>query len=106
MLSIVFIGAGKLKLESLKNMFRVRKAKIWKFLMWLKCHNQLYMDMEFDETVMNMYPEDDILPCLEEKTIQDHDLDAQKVFEDETAGFSNHPASVFHKKDLEVKEKD
>jgi hypothetical protein len=64
------------------------------------------MDMEFDETVKNMYPEDGILPCLEEKTIQDHDLDVQKVFDDETAGFNNHPASVFREKDLEVKEND
>jgi hypothetical protein len=54
----------------------------------LQCHNQLYMDIEFDETVMNMYPEDGILPCLEEKTIQDHDLDVQIFFEDETAGLT------------------
>jgi hypothetical protein len=68
--------------------------------MWLKSHNRLYMQLGYDEAVMNMYPEDGILPRLEERTIQDHDLDPQKIFEEETAGFSKHPASAFRKESL------
>jgi len=95
MLSIVFIGTGKLRLESLKDMFRVRKARIWEFLMWLKSHNRLYMCLKFDEAIMNLYPDNGMLPGLEEKIIQDHELDAQKIFDEETAGFHSHPATAF-----------
>ena len=38
MLSVVFIGPGKYKKDCLKNMFRIRKHKVWDFLVtvWLK----------------------------------------------------------------------
>jgi len=45
MLSVVFVGAGKLNAQSLHNMFRVRKKEIEEFLIWLKNHNHLYMDI-------------------------------------------------------------
>jgi len=94
-LTIVFIGPGKLKLESLKNMFRIRKSKVWDFLLWLKNHNRLYMDIPFDENIMNMYPDDDVLPGLDLKIIQDDEQDPGLVFNEETAGFMDHPAHEF-----------
>jgi hypothetical protein len=42
MLSVVFVGAKKLEPKSLGKMFRVRKKKVWDFLLWLKDH-RLYV---------------------------------------------------------------
>jgi hypothetical protein len=36
--------------------------------------------------------DDDVLPGLSDAVIEDHDLDMHKIFEDKTAGFSEHPA--------------
>ncbi|KAG2059210.1 hypothetical protein BDR06DRAFT_968177 [Suillus hirtellus] len=41
-----------------------------------------------------MYPKDDILPGVSEGVIEDHELDVQKVFEEEMAGFSMHLADM------------
>jgi hypothetical protein len=41
LLSVVFVGAGKINPKSLGKMFRVRK-KVWNFLLWLRDHNRLY----------------------------------------------------------------
>ena len=39
MLSVVFIGPGKFKPDCPGPMFRIRKRKVWKFLLWLKGNN-------------------------------------------------------------------
>lgn len=95
MLSVVFIGCGKLNMSSLKNMFRVRKYKIWNFLCWLKANNQLYSHIPIDINIVNMYPEDGTLPGLQEAIIYNHEIDPDIVFNEETAGFGAHPAAVF-----------
>ncbi|KZT29851.1 hypothetical protein NEOLEDRAFT_1209567 [Neolentinus lepideus HHB14362 ss-1] len=66
MLSVVFIGREKFDPKKLVDLFRVRKVKVWTFLLWLKDHNQLYMqsNIMLDETIMALYPDDDILPGL------------------------------------------
>ncbi len=35
-LSVVFVGAGNFNPKSLGKMFRIRKMKVWNFLLWLK----------------------------------------------------------------------
>ena len=45
MLSVVFVGAGKLNAELLHKMFRVRKKKVQDFLYWLKHHNHWYANI-------------------------------------------------------------
>ncbi|KAF6752527.1 hypothetical protein DFP72DRAFT_756558, partial [Ephemerocybe angulata] len=69
MLSVVFVGPGRFDPSKSGDMFRVRKAKIWRFLMWLKSHNRLYMALKFDENIVNLYPDDGPLPGVGDATI-------------------------------------
>ncbi|KAG0697109.1 hypothetical protein DFH29DRAFT_812170 [Suillus ampliporus] len=93
-LSIVFVGPGKFNPDQLGPMFRVRKNKIWAFLMWLKHHNHLYSDIRIKRENLELYPTDDIIPGLSERVIENHKLDVKRVFEEETAGFQEHPAEL------------
>ncbi|KAI6044159.1 hypothetical protein EDC04DRAFT_2942385, partial [Pisolithus marmoratus] len=72
----------------------VRKAKIWAFLLWLKYHNRLYADIPLDQNIVDLYPENDVIPGLADCVVEDNELDAMKVFQDETAGFEDHPAML------------
>lgn len=92
LLSVVFIGPGQFKPEYLGAMFRVRKAKVAAFLKFLKQNNCLYSDMEIDVSLLNLYPEDGILPQVETRTIYDSSRNGDKLFAEETAGFTEHPA--------------
>jgi hypothetical protein len=94
LLSVVFVGPGRFDPNLLGTVFRVRRDKIWSFLVWLKHHNRLYSDIGLDLTIAMMYPDDDVLPGLSDGVIEDHELDVRRVFEDETAGFSEHPADM------------
>jgi len=95
MLSIVFIGAGKLKIESLRHILRVRKSNIWSFLVYLKQHNRLYKNIGIDENLINLYPIDGILPGIDQKILYDHESNGDQIFAQESAGFSDHPATEF-----------
>lgn len=94
MLSVVFVGPGKFKPNCLGPMFRIRKWKVWAFLQWLKINNQLYCDVLLDESIMDLYPEDGMLPNIENGVVEDVNHDATKTFLEETAGVSEHPAKV------------
>ena len=48
LISVVFIGPGQFKPDYLGTTFRVRKAKIAAFLIFLKQNNCLYRDMEIE----------------------------------------------------------
>ncbi|KAG1863882.1 hypothetical protein F4604DRAFT_2028772 [Suillus subluteus] len=63
-LSVVFIGPEKFDPNRMGTLFRVRKQKIWSFLVWLKNHNCLYADIELDLSILNQYPTDGSLPGL------------------------------------------
>jgi len=94
MLSVVFIGPGKFKSERLGPMFKIRKQKVWVFLLWLKHNNQLYHNVPLDESIMDLYPEDGSLPDIENRVVEDVNPNATKTFLEETAGISEHPAEV------------
>ena len=96
LLSVVFIGPSKFKPKYLGNMYRIRKSKVWDFLQWLKVHNRLYRDIPLDERAMELYPDDDYLPGIEETVIHDNRADAEDTFKEETAGLSEHPAELLH----------
>jgi hypothetical protein len=53
-----------------------------------------------------MYPEDDYIPGLADGVIEDHELDVCNVFEEETAGFSVHPADMLGDADEIVADED
>ena len=60
MLTVVFVGSRKFDVDCLYVMFRVRKSKIWRFLIWLTTHNRLYTDIRLNPSIMNSYPEDGV----------------------------------------------
>ncbi|KAG1816970.1 hypothetical protein DFJ58DRAFT_739661 [Suillus subalutaceus] len=91
---VVLIGPEKFDPKRMRSLFRVRKQKRWDFLIWLKHHNHLYADIPLDSSLIDLYPVDGILPGLQQRVVEDHELDAQFVFNTETAGFSEHPASM------------
>jgi hypothetical protein len=94
LLSVVFIGPGKFDRRVLGTVFQVHRSKIWAFLIWLKHHNHLYSAISLDAKIASLYPENDLLPGLLHGIIEDHDLDVRQVFEEETAGFTKHPANM------------
>lgn len=98
-LSVIFVGPGKFDPRHLGPTFRVRKRKIHDFLRWLKHHNRLYSGVTLDMDVLAMYPDDDVLPGLSDCVVEDHELDVSRVFHDETAGFSIHPAELLQNAD-------
>jgi hypothetical protein len=65
MLTVVFVGPAKLDPTSLKPLFTIRKKKVWAFLLWLTAHNRLYIDIPLDRTILDSYPDDDLLPGME-----------------------------------------
>lgn len=94
-LSVVFIGPKKFDPKRMGTLFRVRRQKIWSFLVWLHHHNALYADIPLDSSIVSLYPEDGPIPGLIERVVEDHELDADFVFGEESAGFSEHPARMF-----------
>jgi Domain of unknown function (DUF6570) len=93
-LTVVFIGHGKFNAKKLGNFFRVRKNKIWQFLLYLKKCNKLYSTITLDQSRILEYPDDDNLPDISESVIYDNTSDVNLLFEEETAGLTNHPASI------------
>ncbi|KAG8970759.1 hypothetical protein FRC05_011710 [Tulasnella sp. 425] len=93
-LSVVFVGPGPLKESVLKSVFRIRKTKVWEFLMWLKGNNPLYKDRLFSLDHLSLYEEDGCVPGLEDATIVDSALPVAETFEQETAGLEAHPATL------------
>jgi hypothetical protein len=96
MLSVVFVGPGKFDPECLRQMFTIRKAKVWAFLIWLTTHNRLYIDIPLDSTIMDLYPDDDLVPGLRDCIFEDHVTNVEEIFAEETAGFSKHPAQLIN----------
>ncbi|KAI5987248.1 hypothetical protein EDD15DRAFT_2120643, partial [Pisolithus albus] len=72
-LSVVFVGPGKFNPARLGTMFRVCKSKVWAFLLWLKHHNHLYADIPVDTEIIDLYPQDGILPGLCDRVIEDNE---------------------------------
>jgi hypothetical protein len=62
MITIVFVGAGKFDLNCLLKILKIRKTKVWNFLLWLRKHNHLYNNILLDAKIMDSYPDIDLLP--------------------------------------------
>jgi len=92
-LSVIFIGPEKFRSELLKNIFRIRKRKVWEFLLWLRNHNILYSNIELDPVVLEEYPDDGPLPGIVDNVLQDFKSDPSAVFEEESAALFEHPAT-------------
>ena len=94
LIGIVFLGPKPISAEDLGPIFRVRKEKIWAFLLWLTKNNHLYADISLDRDILALYPDDGPLPGIVESVIHDHVSIVSDVFHEETAGFDLHPASL------------
>ena len=88
-ISVVFLGPKHMNAEDLGTIFRVRKEKVWAFLLWLVKNNHLYADINLDKDILALYPEDGPLPGVVESVIHDHASNVSDVFHEETAGFDN-----------------
>lgn len=95
-LSVVFVGPHKFSSKSLGSTFRVRKAKVWAFLVWLKNHNRLYADIPIDPHVVELYPDDGVLPGLSDCVVEDLESNPKFLFEEETSGFDAYPATLVY----------
>jgi len=38
-------------------------------------HNVYYLDIPLDKTILEQYPEDDLLPGIEDNMVEDHESD-------------------------------
>ena len=60
-ITITFIGKGKVPIDKLRKLFRVRRQVVYRALYWLKTHNKKYYgDIIIDEPSLANLPEDDI----------------------------------------------
>jgi len=83
------------RVQSLQGMFTVCKKKVWGFLRWLKNHNIFYRDVPLQQDLMDMYPEEDVLPGLLESIILNSVDDPDAILRNEDAGPQEHPSDVF-----------
>lgn len=75
-------------------MFRVRQRVIERFLAFLAANNPLYSQVEFSTDNLNLYPDDDVLPLLEDSVIVNDSVHPTTTLAEETASFEPHPAHL------------
>lgn len=101
MISIIFVGKKKFDPGRMGNMLRIRKEKVWQFLLWLVENNPLYHNLvKLDIANLELYPLEEVdhpfggtlLPGVCERVIHDEESDASAYFLEETAGLEPHPA--------------
>ena len=93
LLSVIFIGPHKFDKSNVGIFFQIRKNKVLRFLMWLKHHNIWYQNMKYDWNILDLYDDcDNVLPGLQSRIIHDSGLNIDHIFQEETAGFTEHPA--------------
>ena len=60
LVSVTFIGLGKLSKDWLRTTFRVRRQYVYEALQWLKEHNRYYRDIEISTERLSELPENDV----------------------------------------------
>lgn len=91
-ISVVFLGSAPFKDACLKSVFFIRKQKVWALLLWLKRNNILYKDITLSESILDLYPDQDMLPGVNDRVIQSNTGIEHILFEDESAGYTDHPS--------------
>jgi Helitron helicase-like domain at N-terminus/PIF1-like helicase len=89
-LTIVFVGP-KFDKTQLPPMFRVRRKVIARFLSFLAANNPLYASVPISACNLALYPDDDVLPSLEESVILNQSTHLSGILSQETASFEQHP---------------
>jgi hypothetical protein len=88
-LTVVFVGSS-FNANKLPPLFRVRRRTIQCFLNFLATNNLLYVDVLISEDILAQYPEDGILPLLEESVVFTHAGPNSSILAQETATFDDH----------------
>ncbi|KAF5349842.1 hypothetical protein D9758_014038 [Tetrapyrgos nigripes] len=104
MISVVFVGPKKLTLQELRQIKQlyVRKSVVSRLLHYLFRHNRLYKNFSLPSTeILNMYPENDIIPGLEQRIVYDRETSATSVFDQQSSSFSEHPSAQFLESDAD-----
>lgn len=84
-ISVTYIGLGRLPKHWLRQIFRVRRRNIFLALQWLKANNKKYYgNITISEEVINMLPEDDVPVELLSIIRQSHDVG---IVDQESAGY-------------------
>ncbi|KAG2134069.1 hypothetical protein DEU56DRAFT_738664, partial [Suillus clintonianus] len=68
-LSVVFVGSQQFDPARLYSLFRVRKSKVCRFLVFLKRHNHLYDNIHIDVSRLELFPDDGPLPGIHDRVI-------------------------------------
>jgi len=64
LIKIIFVGKSLPPLHLLKQIFTVRRENVCTALRWLKQYNELYRDVDIDESILLTLPDDEIPACL------------------------------------------
>ncbi|KAG9015584.1 hypothetical protein FRB94_000189 [Tulasnella sp. JGI-2019a] len=75
-ITVTFIGKGRLPKKWLKSTFRVRRRHVQGALVWLKQNNPHYHNMEISDERLEAIPEDDVPEAILANVRQDEDPDA------------------------------
>ena len=87
-ISLLYIGKGKLPLRMLRNLFRVRRHVVLQALHWLQINNtKYYGQIQLDHDALRSLPEDDVPDAIINIIRHSHDVDA---VERERAGHTQH----------------
>ncbi|KAE9398677.1 hypothetical protein BT96DRAFT_754775, partial [Gymnopus androsaceus JB14] len=72
-ISVIFVGPRKLKQTELDKLphFHVRRNVIRDLLQEFRSHNRLYMGLPINEVALSQFPENGILPGLEDRIVYD-----------------------------------
>ena len=98
MIAVVFTSSlNKMPENIARHVFRVCKKVLRDFLVHMHAVNPLYWDVVIQEDNLDFYPDDGILPGIGDRIVVNNVSNATEIFEEETAAFEPHPASMFNK---------
>ncbi|KAE8231451.1 hypothetical protein CF326_g3538 [Tilletia indica] len=94
LLSCIVIGPRKPRLQDLRGVFTVRRAKVQALLLYLREHCQGYPQFAIDDDALNSLPDDDVPELLMRHVMHESNDNVPSLFARETAGLDVHPAAL------------
>ncbi|KAL9940398.1 hypothetical protein V8E36_001103 [Tilletia maclaganii] len=92
MVSVVVIGPRRPRIEDLRRVFKVRRAKVQALLLWLRDNCKDYPAVSIDEAALAELPEDDVSELLHRQIIYQESKIAPSLFATDTSSLEPHPA--------------
>ncbi|KAE9404398.1 hypothetical protein BT96DRAFT_813702, partial [Gymnopus androsaceus JB14] len=97
LITIVFISPCKLPCKDWNKLtpYVIHKPKIIALLNFLRMHDKLYAGLPApDQRVLDLHPDNGLLPGLEECIIYNHKTNPEQMFQEETSSFDQHPVEI------------